>query len=124
MNLSNLIRGKSEPARFATATPATFATQVMDRGLTVASVATVTVAKPLKWQTAIPAKANPSDTATIYRNWLIHYADRNPQEVVCCPEASHAQILEWYPDAVDAEPFVGIADEESPKPDPYPDDRR
>ena len=106
MSLSNLIRRKSEPVGFATATVATFATQEGERGRTVASVATVAVAKFPQGQTAPPAKVSPGDTATVSRWWLIHYPDRDPLEVACCPEASHADILERHPDAVAAEPFT------------------
>ena len=45
MSLSNLIRRKSEPVGFATATPATFATQEEERGRTVATVATIATPK-------------------------------------------------------------------------------
>ena len=106
MSLSNLIRRKSEPVGFATATPATFATQEGERGRTVASVATVAVAKSPQGQTAPPAKVGAGDTATASRWWLIHYPDREPLEVACCPEATHADILERHPDAVAAEPFT------------------
>ena len=106
MSLSNLIRRKSEPVGFATATPATFATQEGERGRTVASVATVAVAKSPQGQTAPPAKVGAGDTATASRSWLIHYPDRDPVEVTCCPEATHAEILERHPDAVAAEPFT------------------
>ena len=117
MSLSNLIRRKSEPVGFATATPATFATLEGGKGRTVASVATVAVAKPPQGQTAPlpkvgagdtapPAKVSPGDTATASRWWLIHYPDRDPVEVACCPEATHADILERHPDAVAAEPFT------------------
>jgi hypothetical protein len=106
MSLSNLIRRKSEPVGFATATPATFATQEAERGRTVASVATVAVAKFPQGQTAPPAKVGAGDTATASRWWLIHYPDRDPVEVACCPEATHAEILERHPDAVAAEPFT------------------
>ncbi len=106
MSLSNLIRRKSEPGGFATATPATCATQEGERGRTVASVATVAVAKSPQGQTAPPAKVGAGDTATASRWWLIHYPDRDPAEVACCPEATHAKILERHPDAVAAEPFT------------------
>ncbi len=106
MSLSNLIRRKSEPVGFATATPATFATQEGERGRTVASVATVAVAKSPQGQTAPPAKVGAGGTATASRWWLIHYPDRDPVEVACCPEAPHADILERHPDAVAAEPFT------------------
>jgi len=42
--------------------------------------------------------------ATTSRWWLIHYLDRDPLEVSCCPEATHAEVLGWHPDAVAAEP--------------------
>lgn len=51
-------------------------------------------------------KVGASDTATASRWWLIHYRDRDPVEVACCPEATHAEILEQHPDAVAAEPFT------------------
>jgi len=106
MSLSNLIRKKSEPVGFATATPATFATQEGERGRTVASVATVAVAKFPQGQTAPPAKVGADDTVTASLRWLIHYPDRDSVEVACCPEATHAEILERHPDAVAAEPFT------------------
>ena len=106
MSLLNLIRGKRESVGFATATPATFATQEAERGRTVASVATVAVAKFPQGQTAPPAKVGAGDTATASRWWLIHYPDRDPVEVACCPKATHADILERHPDAVAAEPFT------------------
>lgn len=71
-----------------------------------ATVATVAVAKSPQGQTAPPAKVSPGDTATAYCWWLVHYPDRDPVEVACCPEATHAEILERYPDAVAAEPFT------------------
>ena len=119
MSLSNLIRGKSEPVGFATATPATFATLEGGNVRTVASVATVTVAKSPQGQTASLAEVGAGDTVTVSnpgefsaayqaasRWWLIHYPDRDPVQVACCPEATHAEILERHPDAVAAEPFT------------------
>jgi len=105
MSLSAMIR-KRQPGNFATATPATFATHEGGKVRTVASVATVAVAKSPQGQTAPPAKVSPDDTATASRWWLIHYPDRDPLEVTCCPEATHADILERYPDAIAAEPFT------------------
>ena len=104
--LSNLIRGKSGPVEFATATPATFATLEGGKGRTVASVATVAVAKPPQGQTAPPPEVGAVDTATASRWWLIHYPDRAPVEVCCFPDATRAEILERHPDAVAAEPFT------------------
>jgi len=40
------------------------------------------------------------------RSWLIHYSDRDPLEVVICPPATYAEILERHPDAVAAEPLT------------------
>jgi hypothetical protein len=105
MSLASLIRGKSAPNKFATATPATSATPDREKGLTVATVATVAFATARKPISATPAKVGAGDTATASR-WLIHFADHDPIEVACCPEASHADILERYPDAAEVEPFA------------------
>ena len=51
-------------------------------------------------------KVGAGETATASRWWLIHYPDRDPMEVACCPEATHAEILERHPDAVAAELFA------------------
>ncbi|MCX8085607.1 MAG: hypothetical protein N3C63_01765 [Rhodocyclaceae bacterium] len=48
-------------------------------------------------------KVGAGETAS--RWWLLHFADREPVEVACCPEATHAEILERHPGAVAAEPF-------------------
>lgn len=53
-------------------------------------------------------KVGAGDTATASRWWLINYPDRDPVEVACCPEATHAEILERHPDAVAAEPFTPV----------------
>jgi hypothetical protein len=45
-------------------------------------------------------------TIATSRWWRIHYPDRDLVEVACCPEATHAEILAWHPDAVAAEPFT------------------
>jgi hypothetical protein len=50
-------------------------------------------------------KVGVGDTATTSRWWLIHYPDRDALEVTCYPDATHAEILERYPDAIAAEPF-------------------
>lgn len=117
MNLASLIRGKGASGKFATATPATFATQERGKGGTVASVATVAVAtarKPIPEAIpAPPAKVCPGETSTASCWWLIHYPDREPLELACYPDATHAEILERHPDAVVAEPIP-------PKPAPVP----
>ena len=53
--MADLIRGKRSPVQFATATLATLATVPPDRGLSVAPVATVAVAKPIAPEVASPA---------------------------------------------------------------------
>ncbi len=105
MSLLSRLREK-QAGRFATATPATVATQAGARGRTLASVATVAVAKSPQGQTAPLPKVGAGDTATASRWWLIHYPDRDPLEVACYPDATHADILERHPDAVAAEPFT------------------
>jgi hypothetical protein len=37
--------------------------------------------------------------------WLLHFADREPLEVYCNPDATHAEILERYARAMAAEPI-------------------
>lgn len=76
MSLSTLIRGKSDPAKFATATVATFATLEGERGRSVASVATVSVAKPeigepIRQQPTVPAH----DDKKAIRAWLAHIGE-------------------------------------------------
>ena len=92
MSLLSRLREK-QVGKIATATPATFATQERERGRTVASVATVAV-------------ANPPEVLAASRWWRLHFPDREPVEVASFPPSTHAEILERYPDAVAAEPFV------------------
>ena len=105
MTLSALIR-KRDTGNLATAIPAISATQPKGEAATVARIATVAVANPKGEKTAPPAKVSTGDTATASRWWLIHYPDRDPVEVACYPDATHADILERHPDAVAAEPFA------------------
>ena len=105
MTLSALIR-KRDTGNLATAIPAISATQPKGEAATVARIATVAVANPKEGKTASPAKVGAGETATASRWWLIHYPDRDPLEVACCPEATHAEILERHPDAIAAEPFT------------------
>ena len=78
MSLADLIRGKSVSGEFATATPATFATQAGERGRTVASVATVAVANPGDEKTAPPANA--SRTCAGCRNYTRYRNCAQPVE--------------------------------------------
>lgn len=105
MTLSALIR-KRDTGNLATAIPAISATQPKREAAIVARIATVAVATPKEEKTAPTAIVGAGDTATASRWWLIHYPDRDPVEVACCPEATHAAILERHPDAVAAEPFI------------------
>lgn len=105
MSLANLIRKKGEPTRFATATPATFATQEGERGRTVASVATVAVAKSREEQSAPPQQA----PETPARWWLLHFPDQNPREVFRSPHACLAEVLRDNPLAIAAEPLTDAA---------------
>ena len=66
----------------------------------------LTVIRERKAEIIEALKVGAGDTATASRWWLIHYPDRDPLEVACCPEATHADILERHPDAVAAEPFA------------------
>ena len=100
MTLAALIR-KSESVRFATATPATVATLEGDKARAVATVATVSV-----------ANSPQARTATASRWWLLHYPDRQPTEFWSSPPATHAEIMEWHPEAIAAEPI----DEATPEP--------
>ena len=106
MALRDLIHGKTRAGGFATAIPAISATQPKEDAATVARIATVAVANPKEEKTTPPAKVGAGDTVAASRWWLIHYPDRDPVEVACCPEATHAEILERHPDAVAAEPFT------------------
>ena len=145
MSLSNLIRRKSEPVGFATATPATFATpeggkartvasvatvavakspQGQGKARTVASVATVAVAKSPQGQTAPLPKVGAGDTApltaseeTAIRAWLVLIEETGP--------ATIAEVIgQCQRDADARDYFTGRAAAELPKPEPFPDDRR
>lgn len=100
MSLAHLIRGNCEPDMFATATSATAATHAGGVGRGVASAATVAVASSLQGQ------ASAGDTAFASCWWRVHYLNSDSLEVVCCPAATHAEILAWYPVAFAVEPFV------------------
>ena len=105
MTLASLIR-KRDTGKPATAIPAISATRKAEGAESVARIAAVAVANPNDEQTAPPARAGAGETLTVSRWWLIHYADRDPVEVYCCPDATHAETLERHPDAIAAEPFA------------------
>lgn len=52
---------------------------------------------------ATPQNIHPSATA---HHWLIHFAGREPLEVVCAPAENQATMLARYPAALKAEPFT------------------
>ena len=47
-----------------------------------------------------------NDPASPHWMWLIHFADREPLASTFSPEATHAEVLAQFPDAVAAEPAV------------------
>ena len=96
MSLLSALIQKREARKAATAISAIPATQRNERAATVARIATVAVANPTDAKTA--------DAVTSW-GWLLHFADREPLEVYCNPDATHAAILERYPDALAAEPI-------------------
>ena len=64
----------------------------------------------IKGEASVP-KVGAGDTAIASRWWLLHYLDRDPVEVACCPEATYAEILKRNPDAIAAEPLGPIDSE-------------
>ncbi len=112
MTLAALIRKKAT-VRFATATPATVATLEVEKARTVASVATVSVAKSPKAKTEMAS-----------RWWLVHYPNGAPVEVWTSPPATQAEVLQSRPDAIAAQPFHQSAPEPQPfhqaAPEPQP----
>lgn len=94
MSLSNLIR-KREPGNPATpATLATFTHPPTVNDGKVARIAKVVTPQEVKTPNAVTSW-----------HWLVHFADREPLEVYCSPDATHAEILERRPDAIAAEPI-------------------
>lgn len=95
MTLAALIR-KREPGKLANANPAKAANDGQGEGEPLAGLAALALANPTDAKTA--------DAVTSW-GWLLHFADREPLEVYCNPDATHAGILERYPDALAAEPI-------------------
>ena len=84
---------KTRPCPPATvATSATFPSAKRVEAARVARIAKV--ASPPELRSDAPS-----------RSWRIHYPAGELAEVACLPDATHAEILEWHPDAVAAEPF-------------------
>lgn len=104
MTLSALIR-KRDRKSLATATPAISATQTKGKVETIARVATVAVANPKGGEAAAPT-VGPGESVTASRWWRLQYPDGDTLEVGCCPDATYAEILQWHPDSIAAEPFT------------------
>lgn len=49
--------------------------------------------------------ANETRNQEEHWRWLVHFSDREPVEVYCDPDETHAGILKCYPDALGAEPI-------------------
>lgn len=95
MSLSAMIR-KRQSGNFATASPATFATQDGEKVRPVAGVASVAVANP-----TLPK----GDKGKPCSRWLFHFAERDDLPVTFAPAVDHAAALACYPNAVAAEPI-------------------
>lgn len=96
MSLVDLIRGKPKDGSgaIATLTVATSATVAWPATSGVATVASVTVASPEKYET----------TATLASMWHLHFTSRDPITVAFSPAVDHAGALAAYPTANAAEP--------------------
>lgn len=95
MTLAALIR-KREFEKPANANPAKAAKDGQGEGEPLAGLAALALANP--------TDAKSANAATSW-GWLLHFADRESLEVYCNPDATHAAILERYPDALAAEPI-------------------
>jgi hypothetical protein len=76
------------------------------RGDGVAVNRWLTVVREHKAEIIASLETSQGGTAITSYRWLIHYQNREPVEVACTPPTTHAQMLEWYPGAVAAEPFT------------------
>lgn len=97
MTLSKLIRRGWLDS--ATATHATYATRDSEKAGTVAKVATVAV-------------ANEQDTPNSSYGWVLRFPDGRVIEAYRTnPEYTRSEVLEDFPEAVDAEPVKGNAEQ-------------
>jgi hypothetical protein len=112
MSLAELIRGK----RFvglATAIPAIPATHHQELAGTVARIATVAVANPTEAKNddgnssknSNNSSSKPREQEYVHYRWRLHLADRDPMEVCFSPEATRADALDAFPEALAAEPW-------------------
>jgi hypothetical protein len=107
VSLLSRLRDK-QATKIATATGATFATQMLETWRPVASVATVSVAKSL--QDLITQKpkivTNDSESRSIW--WKIQFHSKDPKIISFFPAATQAEIFKQYDDAVTVEIFTPI----------------
>jgi hypothetical protein len=107
VSLLSRLRDK-QTTKIATATHATLATQVNSQVRTVASVATVSVAKSLEDLDAKKPKivTNDSEGRSIW--WKIQFLSRDPKIISFFPAATQPEIFKQYDDAVTVEIFTPI----------------
>jgi len=63
---------------------------------------------PIEQKRSIPAEAEPAGEDTpsgVSWRWWLHFAARDPLTVAFSPEATHGEVLDFYPDALAAEPI-------------------
>ncbi len=101
---------------FATAIPATAATEAGKKAGTVARVATVAVATPPITE-SYPTSTMTANEENAIRAWLEHIEETNAAIIAVVLDRCRA-------DAGARDYFTGRAAAELPKPDPFPDDRR
>jgi hypothetical protein len=105
VTLLSLIR-KRDRAPLANANPAKVANDGRTAPERLARLASLALASPTQNNPAQSEKPWAANTAIAFRQWLIHYPDRDPVELVCCPEATRAEALLLHPGAIAAEPFT------------------
>jgi hypothetical protein len=105
MTLAAMIR-KRRKSESAKANPANSANEGTRATQPLATLATLALAIPPEQKTSNPADPRiAEEDALVYRWWRIHYQDGEPMEFLYSPPATRAEILEWNPGAVKAEPF-------------------
>ena len=115
MSILSMLRRK-QSVGVATVISAIPATHGPELAGAVARIATIAVANSTEaendgWNSSRNSNNSSSkpceQKATCWR-WLIHFADRNPAEVAFSPEATHAEVLDFYPSALAAEPVTEL----------------
>lgn len=108
MNLAQMIQKR----RMRQSANANSAKVANDGGLfraPFAKFATFAFANPPEPKTANPTEhTTGNEKAGMNTWWRIYYADREPVEVVYGSPVTHAQILEWEPEAIKVESFEPI----------------